>query len=112
MIQEWYKHRDPSVRADFDTTLNNLSIAPAPDWRNMKEFKHLGREGLCEIRFATANVQYRVLGFFGPGKNTFSLYVGATHKQRIYNPPDAFDLAIKHRNSVKNGKGSLRERPL
>jgi hypothetical protein len=113
MIQEWYSRRDPDVRADFDTTLSNLSIASASEWRDMKEFKHLGRgEGLCEIRFTTANVQHRVLGFFGPGEHTFSLYVGATHKQKIYKPPNAFDLAVKHRNSVKNGKGSLRERPL
>jgi hypothetical protein len=112
MIQEWYKRRDPDVRADFDTTLKNLSIAPAPEWRDMKEFKHLGREGLCEVRFTTANVQYRVAGFFGPGERTFSLYVCATHKQKVYNPPNALDLAIKHRNGVKNGKGTLRERPL
>jgi len=77
----------------------------------MKEFKHLGRKGLCEVRFSTANVQYRALGFFGPGEHTFSLYVGATHKQKVYNPPNAFDLAIKRSNNVKNGKGSLRERP-
>jgi hypothetical protein len=110
MIQEWYGRRDADVRADFDTTLNNLSIAP--EWRDMKEFKHLGHKGLCEVRFTTANVQYRVLGFFGPGERTFSPYAGATHKQRVYNPPNAFDLAIKRRNGLKNGKGSLNERPL
>jgi hypothetical protein len=107
MIQEWYKRRDADVRADFDTTLKNLSIAP--DWRGMKEFKHLGRKGLCEVRFKTANVQYRVAGFFGPGERTFSLYVGAKKKQKVYDPSDAFDLAIERRNGVKSGKGSLRE---
>ena len=110
MIQEWYSRRDPDVRADFDTTLKNLSIAP--EWRGMKEFKHLGRKGLCEVRFTTANVQHRVLGFFGPGERTFSLYVGATKKQKVYKPSNAFDLAIKYRNGLKNGKGSLHERPL
>jgi Phage derived protein Gp49-like (DUF891) len=108
LIEEWYKARDAQVRADFDTTLKNLSIAS--DWRGMKEFKHLGRKGLCEIRFKTANVQYRVAGFFGPGERTFSLFVGAVKKQKVYDPPDAFDRAIKRRDGLKQGKGSLRER--
>jgi hypothetical protein len=110
LIQKWYDRQNANVRADFDTTLKDLSIAP--DWRGMKEFKHLGRRGLCEIRFKTANVQYRVAGFFGPGERTFSLYVGAKKKQKIYDPSDAFDLALERCNGIKNGKGSLREHPL
>src|SRR5450759_4293179 len=110
LIEEWYSTLSPSAQADFDTTLKNLSIAP--DWRGMKEFKHLGRKGLCEIRFRTANVQYRPAGFFGPGEHTFSIYVGAKKKQRVYDPPDALELAIKRRDGLKQGKGSLRDRVL
>ena len=110
LSEAWYSKLDVQARADFDTTLKNLSIAP--DWRGMKEFKHLGRKGLCEIRFRTANVQYRPAGFFGPGEHTFSIYVGAKKKQRVYDPPDALELAIKRRDGLKQGKGSLRERVL
>ena len=110
LIEEWYSKLDAQAKADFDTTLKNLSISP--DWRGMKEFKHLGRKGLCEIRFKTANVQYRAAGFFGPGSHTFSILVGAKKKQRVYDPHDAFDLALKRRDGLKQGKGSLRERIL
>jgi hypothetical protein len=47
-----------------------------PDWRGMKEFKALGMEGLCEIRFKTDNVQYRPTGSFGPGDQTFTIWIG------------------------------------
>lgn len=108
VIDEWYRDLDVRARADFDTTLKNLSIVS--DWRGMKEFKHLGRKGLCEIRFKTANVQYRIAGFFGPGGRTFSLFIGATKKQKIYDPPDAFEKAIKRKDGLRQGKGKLRER--
>jgi Phage derived protein Gp49-like (DUF891) len=108
LIEEWYLTLDPSAQADFDTTLKHLSISP--DWEGIKEFKHLDRAGLCEIRFTTANVQYRPLGFFGPGERTFSILAGATNKQRVYNSPHACDLAIKRYKSLKQGKGTLHER--
>lgn len=108
LIDDWYEDLDVQARADFDATLRNLSITP--DWRGLREFKHLGRNGLCEIRFKTRNVQYRPTGFFGPGDRVFSIYVGAKKKQRVYDPPNAFELAIKRRDGLKQGKGSLRER--
>ena len=110
LIEEWYLEQAAAAKADFDTTLKNLSISA--DWRGMKEFKHLGRRGLCEIRFTTANVQYRPAGFFGPGERVFSVYVGAIKKQKIYKPPNAFDLAIQRRDGIKQGRGSLHERIL
>jgi hypothetical protein len=80
------------------------------DWRELSEFKHLGREGLCEIRFKAGKVQYRPAGFFGPGAKCFSIYVGCQKKNDVYNPPDAFDLAIKRRGKVQRGEATLRER--
>jgi hypothetical protein len=76
----------------------------------MSEFKHLGNEGLCEIRFKSGNVQYRPLGFFGPGAKTFSIHVGSKKKGTIYNPPDAFSVAIKRRKMVERKEASLSER--
>ena len=108
LIEAWYDDLLEEAQAEFDATLKTLSITE--DWRGMSEFKHLGQDGLCEIRFKAANVQYRPLGFFGPGAKCFSIYVGSRKKGKIYDPPDALRLAIERRNKVSNGEASLHER--
>jgi len=108
LIEEWYLGIPVMAQADFDVTLKLLSITA--DWHGLQEFKALGRKGLCEIRFKSGGVQYRPCGFFGPGERAFSIYVGCYKKQRIYEPPDAFDLAIKRRGLVKRGEATVHER--
>lgn len=108
LVEEWYWGLPEEAQAEFDVTLKTLSITE--DWRGLSEFDSLGRDGLCEIRFKAAKVQYRPAGFFGPGPKCFSIYVGCCKKGKIYNPPDAFDLAIKRRSKVLRGEASLRER--
>jgi hypothetical protein len=108
LIEEWYWNRLPDeAQAEFDVTLKTLSIAE--DWRGLKEFKHLGRDGLCEIRFKVANIQYRPAGFFGPGARCFSIYVGCYKKGKVYDPPNAFDLALKRKGMVARGEAFLNE---
>jgi hypothetical protein len=108
LIEEWYQDLPGEAQAEFDVTLKNLSITE--DWRGMAEFKSLGLDGLCEIRFKVLNVQYRPVGFFGPGAKCFSIYVGCRKKGSIYTPPDAFDLAAKRKGKVLRGEAYLRER--
>jgi len=108
LIEEWYLDQPEDAQAEFDVTLKVLSITE--DWRGLPEFKCLGRDGLCEIRFKAGNVQYRPAGCFGPGAKSFSIYVGCSKKGRIYSPADAFDLAIKRKSNVLRGEGFLRER--
>jgi hypothetical protein len=108
LIEEWYINLPEEAQVEFDVTLKTLSIAT--DWRGMAEFKSLGLDGLCEIRFKALNVQYRPAGYFGPGARCFSIYVGCRKKGSIYTPPDAFDLAAKRRGKVMRGEASLHER--
>ena len=108
LIEEWYLDLPEEAQADFDVVLKTLSVTD--NWRGMSEFKSLGRDRLCEIRFKAGKVQYRPAGFFGPGAKCFSIYVGCYKKGNVYTPPDAFDLAIKRREKVTRGEASLRER--
>lgn len=107
LIEDWYRALPEEAQADFDATLKFLSITE--DWRGLKEFKMLGMEGLAEIRFKSRNVQYRPTGSFH-GERTFAIWVGCTKKQNVYDPPDAFDLALKRRKLFKRREGTLRER--
>ena len=108
LIEKWYLSQSAGVQADFDRTLKDLSIAP--DWHGMKEFKSLGRKGLCEIRFKTKGVQYRPLGTFGPEEQTFTIWVGCFKKMQIYDPPNAIDLAFDRISLYRQKRGTLRER--
>jgi hypothetical protein len=107
LIQEWYEDLPEEAQAEFDVTLKALSIAE--DWRGRKEFKHLGRKGLGEIRFSSLGVQYRPAGCF-EGQKRFAIYIGCFKKGNVYNPPDAFELALKNRARVLRGEASLRDR--
>lgn len=109
LIKKWYNELNEDAQADFDATLNNL--AGTATWRGLKEFKMLsgGHAGLGEIRFKTNNVQYRSVGFFGPGDREFTLLVGCQKKQNIYNPPSALDLALKRKNLYSQARGSIHE---
>jgi hypothetical protein len=108
LIEEWYLSLPEEAQAEFDVTLKILSITH--EWRGLSEFDNLGRDGLCEIRFKAGKIQYRPAGFFGPGPKCFSIYVGCYKKGKIYNPPDAFDLAKKRMGRVMRGEATLRER--
>lgn len=115
LIEEWYQSKslDDDARAEFDVTLKTLSITE--EWRGLSEFECLGRDGLCTIRFnagKSGKVQYRPVGFFGPGAKCFSIYVGCYKKGRIYNPPDAFGLALSRRGKVQRGEAYLHERTI
>jgi hypothetical protein len=108
LIANWFWDRPAAAQTEFDVALKILSITE--DWRGMPEFKSLGRDGLCEIRFKAEKVQYRPLGFFGPGAKCFSIYVASFKKGEKYNPPNAFDLAFKNKSKVERGEARLRER--
>jgi hypothetical protein len=113
LIEEWYRDQSENVQADFDVTLKNLSITR--EWRGLREFKSLSMDGLCEIRFKTDGVQYRPTESFGPGDQTFTIWIGCSKKQNIYRPPDAFEKAKKRKRDYYNKqksqqKGTLRER--
>lgn len=107
LIEAWYLDLPVEAQADFDRTLKTLSITA--DWKGLKEFKHLGRDGLCEILFKTNGVQYRPAGSFD-GERTFVIWVGCQKKQKVFDPPDAFVLALKRRSLYKQGKVNLSER--
>lgn len=95
------------VQAEFDVTLKYLSITE--DWRGLTSFKPL-RDGLFEIRFTSAKVQYRPAGIYGPGVRTFTILIGCKKKMKTYDPPDAFITAKHRRKLLEQGRATLRER--
>jgi hypothetical protein len=90
----------------FDDLLDILSKKAG--WA-YPDFKRLG-EGLGEIRWKCDGKQHRVIGHSWKNPNGYLLLIGCTHKQRIYDPPDAIRTADKRRRGLQfESKGGIRE---
>lgn len=110
LIEKWYGRLPEDAQAEFDILLDYLSITHS--WTDLKQVKALTgkHSGLIELRFSSANVQYRPVGFFGPEKGEFTLVLGCQKKQAVYDPPDAFDTAADRKRLYFNiGRGSIHE---
>lgn len=59
-----------------------------------------GCKPIGEIIVKTPNKQYRPLGCFGPGPQTFTILIGASKKQKVWSPPDAKETAQKRHKLV------------
>lgn len=84
----------------FSAAIRYLANTPKIDWQEPKAKKLKGVKDIYEIRFKAEKKQYRPLGFFGPGKDEFTITVWATHKQDIYDPDDAIETASQRRDDV------------
>jgi hypothetical protein len=57
-------------------------------------------KGVGEIRFKV-DKQYRILGFFGPGRNDFTMLIGASKKGSSYDPQSTLESALDRMAQVK-----------
>jgi len=96
-IAEWYCLQSMDCRAAFNDLLEILS--KKADWGGGHEFARL-QDGLGEIRWKIENVQHRIIGCAWKNPAGYLLLIGCTHKQRIYNPPDAIGTADKRRRGI------------
>ena len=108
VIDDWYGRQSDGVRAALDVTLEYLVQRPRNEWVR-PEFDLLSgnmRE-VGEIRFKV-DKQYRVLGFFGPGRSEFTLLIGASKKGNVYDPKGTLETALKRMSQVKSDGRSSR----
>jgi hypothetical protein len=67
-------------------------------------------DGLGEIRWKFDKKQYRLIGCSWKDPGGYLLLIGCTHKQQVYDPPDAIATADKRRRGLKfEKKGSVHE---
>jgi len=97
LIAEWYCGVSVECRAMFDTLLENLG--KQAEWK-YPDYKSLG-DGLGEIRWKCDKKQHRVIGCRWTNPSGFLLLIGCTHKDQIYDPPDAINTADKRRRGIQ-----------
>ena len=74
-VQRWIDALEGAARDELEDVLAYLRISNVGDWK--RPYFGPMRDGLHEIRFNHANVEYRIFGAFGPGQQQFSMLVGA-----------------------------------
>ena len=94
-IREWLDQH-PAADAHFTERINKLAASPpgSPMWRRPRIAPlHVDCDGLFELRVEVGNVQYRLIGDYGPGARTFTLVAGAVEQGGQFNPLAVCDQA-------------------
>ncbi len=96
---EWRNGLEPKVRARMDQIIGHMEITK--DWTQTPYFRPLrGYSGICEIRFTVRRQQFRPLGCYGPGKNEFTLLIGAMEVNNKFSPLSAPSIALERRKLI------------
>ncbi len=112
VMEDWFADRNThaDVGDEIRTILQYLRFLPRIQW-NFPEFRQLSRphRELGEVRTKVGGVQYRAIGFFGPGTSEFTLIIGAKHKGKRYYPQDALDTALRRMKMVIERKVNIHD---
>jgi len=106
-IDDWRKCLSVGApRADFDTFMRDmvkLHKWEPPDFEPL----HGQQSGFQELRWKSAKVQHRILGYIVRDRE-FGMLIGCTHKES-YDPPDALTTLLKRKSMIDAGEASLVE---
>jgi hypothetical protein len=100
MIDDWYNRQTDDVQSAVDVALEYLRQRPRNEWRR-PEFDLLSGKmrSIGEIRLKV-DKQYRILGFFGPGRSDFTMVIGSSKKGRNYDPKRTLETALDRMTHV------------
>lgn len=114
LIDDWLDEQPEGVQDIFEAVFkSNRKIADPKNWQDSRKMEgKLAKEGIWEYRIQYANVQYRLLGVFGPHKKQAVFLIGCTHKMKIYCPQDCLKTAIKRARAVRRKEATLHERKI
>lgn len=110
VINEWYKLQDEEVQAEMDAILEFLQNRPNTEWRRPKFDTLQGTkcQGLREIRISVKSGTYRVLAYFGPRKQEFTLLIGF-HKKKQSDTDHACQTAQRRKQEVEHDETRARK---
>jgi hypothetical protein len=95
-------------RADLDVFLKTMAKlrewAP-PDIDTLKGSRY---QGLLELRWKSGRKPHRILGYQSADRE-YTMLVGCTHDGKKYDPPDAFETAVRRRKQIESGEAQARE---
>jgi hypothetical protein len=116
LIGRWYDNDlSDEARFMFDDLLKVMQkTSNHKEWTAFRHFMkgQLKNEKVWELGFYCDGRQYRVLSKFGQARKQVVFLVGCYHKNRVYTPTDALELAYKRSRAISAGKVKLYERKI
>ena len=100
VMSEWYEYLPLEAQRTFEDRLNYLANSPMSSWVRPMYAPAKKGSGLGKIRFKADRIEYRPLGFFGPGGQQFTLLIGAQERDRKLIPRDAVKQAMRRRDLI------------
>ena len=105
-IRAWLQRLPQEAQATVDARLLQMA-GMAPPWPEKWISSIKGYPGLIELRISCNRVQYRPLGFYGPGRLEFTLLIGTVEKGKIRK--GVLDTAAARMKLVKGDRGRICE---
>jgi phage-related protein len=102
-LANWFEGQDDRVRATHARVIDFLNVRLRHEWKMPQVDKIAGSKDLYEIRIK-ANVQHRLLGFFGTEAFEFIVVIACIHKGKQYKPHSALDTAEFRLKEIRDGK--------
>ena len=100
-IHEWLNSRHVPKKAKAAINARLVTLRGFPEFPENYVSAYKGRPGLFELKIRYAGAQYRPFGFYGPGRQEFTLLIGAIEKDGTI-APSLLDSAEKKREIVNN----------
>jgi len=105
-IRDWLVSLPKKAQAKIDNRILTLRAYEGP-WPPQYVSALTGYEGIYELRVVASGVQYRPLGFFGPGEREFTLLIGAVEKGKLSR--SVCETACRRRQEVLADRSRTRE---
>ena len=114
-IEDWVNGLSDYAESLFWSLLKVNKKIPIPNhWTQLRYLEGAAKEHrLWELRFTADGKAFRIIGLFSVEvRKRALLLLGCYHKQKIYEPPDAINTAIKRKKMLENDEAIAIERKI
>jgi hypothetical protein len=106
VISEWLKAINPPSKrkkmiARWDAKIDHIRNLEKALWPGNLFTELTGFRTIWEMKFTLQNMQWRPLGFFGPGRFEFTFLIGAIERNGRFEPQSAPKLALERKIIVE-----------
>lgn len=112
-IAEWMRAQGHDLRARMDALIRNLGILDRAFTRDdsvgLLRKPPCKGEQLIELIIKLNKVQYRPIGWYGPGPREVTLLIGAIEKGDHFEPRNAAHIAIQRKQLVQSNRRYIRD---
>jgi Phage derived protein Gp49-like (DUF891). len=106
-IREWLDSLPMKAQIKIDTRISYLEATKTFEPQYISALD--GYDDIYEVKVICANIQYRPLGCYGPGRGEFTLLIGAVEKGDRFDPKTAPETATERRKIVMRDRRRSRE---